>query len=233
MRPRLRRRDWLNRRRRRAQKYPLPADVMVVNAMSVSAPAKRAEHIIRRAVAVPDVVLWLGSEGYKANVRALVGPQYEVIQYGAGKSESLAGSFVIADKDRVLIHEDSISLRIGSPSTAEGGGIRARYIIRFRATFDPGTPHAWTEWVDAGHAPPRRAANAARKFMDALKVGRGIKGGDMNAEPRAIERALGRKVRSVGVLGLSVPRWIPTGDAVGVDVGGDHKAVRVTLFPSN
>jgi hypothetical protein len=36
---------------------------MVVNAMSVSAPAKRAEHIIKRALLEPDVVLWFGSEG--------------------------------------------------------------------------------------------------------------------------------------------------------------------------
>lgn len=231
MRPRPRRRDWIEKRKARGQEYPLPADVMVVNAMSVSAPAKRVEHIVRRAVREDGVIMWFGSEGYKAHVRALVGSDYDVIQFGVGHSEAMAGTFVVTLKDRVHIHEDTIELRVGSDKTREGGGIRTRYTIQFRATIDPGTPHAWTDWFEAGHTPPPRAPSAWEQFMGRLRDGRGSKFGDMNGSPAQIERWLRRKVRAVGVLAAAFPHWMPVGEARAVDVGGDHLANVVTLFP--
>ena len=231
MRPRLRRRDWLTARKRRGQEYPLPADVMVVNAMAVSAPAKRTEHIIRRALLERDVVMWFGSEGYKANVRALANANYDVLQYGYGQSEAMAGTFIIADKDRVFIHEDTIKLGVGSEATKEGGGIRTRYTIRFRATIDPGTPHAWTHDFEAGHTPPPRAPSAWEQFMARFRDRHGSKFGDMNAEPGRIEKWLRRKVRAVGVLAAAFPYWLPVSEPRAVNVGGDHLAAVVTLFP--
>jgi hypothetical protein len=158
-----------------------------------------------------------------------------VIQFGIHPGEKtnepMAGTFVIADKNRVHIHEDSIELRTGSEATSEGGGIRTRYTIRFRATIDPGTPHAWTHTFEAGHAPPPRAPSAWAQFLNRFREGRGSKFGDMNTDADTLARWLHRKVRGEGVLAGAFPHWLPVSDARAVNVGGDHLAVIVTLFP--
>ena len=83
------------------------------------------------------------------------------------------------------------------------------------------------------HPPPKRAPKAQARYLRRLLAERrnAIVLGDFNIRHRAVLRLLGYRVHSAGVIHVAVPRWIPS---IGftVDIGSDHLAVDVTLWPS-
>lgn len=223
---------------------PPPTTVLCINAMSVSTGPKHAAQIFRTALDTkPALVLATEAADFHASIVA--GSEWDVIQYGYGvkgdysseSREALAGCAIAARDKVAIIVEGSEHIRLGSKATREGWrktghGIRARYIITARVIFHPGTKHQRTRRVAVGHAPPARAPYARAAFMARLAATRaGIKGGDLNLRSRAVGRLLGGVVRSVGVLHIIVAPWQASSKPRPVNVGGDHAAVAVTLFP--
>lgn len=223
-----------------ARRLPPPTRVLCVNAMSVSAGPAKAIEIFRAATNLRPALI-LATECADFNAERVAGKGWSVVQYGQQRGDedraALAGC-VIAVRDEVAhLHEGTERLLLGSRATREGRwktghGIRSRYIIKACVTFHPGTPRARTRWVAVGHSPPARAPIARAAFMLRLARTRaGIKAGDLNLRHDAVVKALGAFVRSVGVLHVIVAPWQPVGRAKPVDLGGDHQAVSVMLWP--
>lgn len=195
--------------------------------MSVSADSQRATGIVRAVLANrPDAAF--GVECHKVDVPAVCRPDYHGVQYL--ENPSMAGNCLIGRDGKVQIKRPRIIE--GAPATREGGGIRARQILSARLKIDSGTPYRWVTRGIVGHVHPPRAPRAAARFVRNFKEGGGIKFADVNMDSTATKRRIGRKVRQVGVLAFSIPWWIPCSKAVAVDVGGDHKAVKITLWPT-
>lgn len=226
MRPAARRRRWLNERAEVGRTRPRSLSVLLVNAASVSVRPERAERIWRRAVEVgADVILACEM----ADVDATPTPGYEVVQ--ARPVGSPDSALVIAVReDRG--HTIRPRLLPGSPATSEGGGIRRRPILRARVLVDPGTPRRWSRTFAVEHAPPGRAPVAREDYLRSVDAA-AIVGGDLNVGRRwALRLFGGKRVHSAGVLHLAAPRWIPQTRARRIDVGSDHPAVLVTLWPN-
>lgn len=157
--------------------------------------------------------------------------RFRVLQPGpVGAAKS--GTLVVVDKVQ-RIHATDVLL--GAHATREGGGIRDRWIVRAQTVRDAGTPHQWlTPWLNSGHADPARAPKARAAFMAVFRSLPGVKGGDLNLAAKAVERTLNNaRVLSMRreVLHVAIPRWIPSGPLTTYDIGSDHPAGRVVLWP--
>lgn len=228
-----RRSRWMRKRRFAGRDRPRPVVVRVVNCASVSFVPARAMSIWSRALSTagkygpPDLVL--ACEMADVDAFDADGRTWDVIQHApVGSPESALG--IAGRRGRVTFGPDE--LLAGSAATSEGRGIRRRPILRAYIAFDPATPHAWARRASVGHAPPPRAPIARGKFLVRFAAVRSaIKAGDLNIGARWAQRLLGKRVHSVGVLHLAVPRWIPQSRRARVDVGSDHDALDVILWP--
>jgi hypothetical protein len=223
-----RRARWLAERSRAGKTRPKPLTVRVVNAASVTYPARRAISVWDQALTkagplgVPAVVL--ACEMADVNARR---KGWDVYQRGVtGSPESALAIAVRAERGRI------VSPRL-LPGTPPGSGIRARPILTALVVIDPGTPARWGRSFDVGHAPPKRAWRLRARYLRAFVKAQGsIDGGDLNIGHAWAARILGKRVHSAGVLHLAVPRWIPQTTTHRVDVGSDHPAIDVTLWPA-
>lgn len=231
--PAARRADWLAARRRIGRARPRPVNVRLVNVASVTKPARQARAIFAEALikpgphGPPDLVLAVELSDVRA--AELAGEVWAVFQRGElGSPDSALGVAVRRERVRLSVAQ----LLPGTPSTSEGDGIRARPILIATVLMDPGTPQRWARALDLGHAPPARAPRARARYLAAFVKARGsLKIGDLNIEERWAARILGRRIRSAGVLHIGVPWWIPCTKAARVNVGSDHPALDVTLWP--
>lgn len=231
--------EWRSRRLNRflgirktaGQRKPRPLGVMVVNCMSVSTGSGHARSILLKAAWTPGVDVLIGSECADFRAALVLGQGWNVYQPGTlGSPES--GCVIAIHENRGTI-TDTADILASPAQPARPGrlGIRARSVLIGKLRIDPDTSHAWEPRVRAGHAPPMRWWSLWPTYMSSMRGG-DIAGADFNKLARAVEPALGRKVLAVHVLGLAVRWWIPTSRATAVDVGGDHKAVLVTLWPA-
>lgn len=206
--------------------------ILVVNAMSVSTGPKHAADIFRRALDLePDIVLGSECSDFRAAVVDRKG-LYDWHQPGALNDQASGCCIGVRKGFGVLTEPDA---RIGSNETTEGRsrtghGIGTRLILRGRVSTAPNAG-GLSFRVAAGHAPPSRAPKARAEFMRNFARTRArFKGGDLNLPQRVASRLLRRRVVGDGVVWLTLPRdgWrLVLGRAV--NVGGDHKAVLVTV----
>lgn len=231
------RKQRLEARRNRGLARPGPVNVRVVNLASVSSRPETVKAILAASTELGSpwrADLILGVECADLTLRDHVdGGVWQVIQFGrslSDESERVArsGCALLARRDVVKLERPR--LRVGSEA---GEGIRTRYVLTARATFHRGAPSSWRAWVRVGHAPPPRAPFGRGRFLDALRELTGIRGGDLNVSAEtARSRFRLARVHSAGVLHLITPRWIRTSETRRVDVGSDHAALDVTLWPS-
>lgn len=206
-------------------------DVRIANAAAVSRRRFAATCVIRALTTetarklLPAVILF--SEVSPVHMRQLVknwGFLYEVIQLGEPGSPE-AGVAIAYRRD--IFKAEEPTLTVGSEATSEGGGIRMRPCLTVRLWTEDDRTGLFT----AGHTPPGRAWEAAKKFMRKfLRVG-GLRGGDLNHTPAEV-RAMARrsKYRAIEVLGLLVPKHIKARKATPVNIGSDHPAVDVPVW---
>lgn len=205
-------------------------DVRIANAAAVSARNYAGTCVLRAATTgtgrprgLPSVILF--SEVSPVSVRSLLRPWgYDVIQLG--KIGSPEAGVAIAYR-RDIFKAEEPTLFVGSEATSEGGGIRMRPCLTVRLWTEDDRTGLFT----AGHVPPQRAREAARRYLGAfLRVG-GLRGGDVNTEPGDMRKlARGAKYRAIKVLGLLVPKFIKARRATPVNIGSDHPAVDVPVL---
>lgn len=231
----IKRARFLRARRAAGRERPRPTVIRVVNCASVSVTPYRAAKIYARALrkpgkyGLPDVVL--SCELADVDAKAMGALAWQTFQRGpVGSPESALGISV----RRSCAHLTTPGLDVGSPATREGRGIRMRPILRARIYFDRQTPHVWSRPFAVGHAPPARAPIARARYLANFARTKAFgKAGDLNIWHRWAARLLGNKrVHSVGVLHLALPRWIPQTKAARIDVGSDHPAFDVTIWPT-
>lgn len=198
-----------------------PFNVVVVNAMSVSTGRRHAREILLNAAEYGDLIL--GSECGDFNGHELLGDDFSVHHNLLDYAH--AGSLIALHKRRGHLVDRRTYLGV---KRQEGDSIRNRYLLTAHAHIDC---HKDLK-VLAGHAPPPRDFDRWVPFMrNVARQHADLAGADWNKPARAVHRVLGSRVRGVDVLGLAVRRGIPTSKPVPLDVGGDHLATLVTLWP--
>lgn len=229
------RRSRLAARRNRGLARPGPVNTRTANLASVSSGPVRVSETLAlarsRGPVTPDLLLLVecGDLTIKDHVDPAV---WQVVQFGRSLSDegervARSGCALLARRDVVKLERPR--LRVGSEA---GEGIRTRYVLTARATFHKGDPSSWRAWVRVGHAPPPRAPIGRGRFLDALRELTGIRGGDLNVSAeKARTWFWAAKTHSAGVMHLITPLWIKTSDPRRVDVGSDHAALDVTLWP--
>jgi hypothetical protein len=206
--------------------------LLVINAMSVSTGNKHAARIFRRGLDLePDIVLASECADFRA-CEVDADELYAWHQPGHLGDQVSGCAIGVRKGFGALTKPDA---RVGSFATPEGHevtgrGIGTRLILRARVRTAPNAG-GLSFRVAAGHAPPSRAPQARGEFMRNFARTRArFKGGDLNLPRRLAARALGRRVTGSGVLWLTMPRagWRLVLTRA-VDVGGDHRAVLVTV----
>lgn len=202
-----------------------PVVARVANCASVSTGPRKAAAIFRSSLTrpgrfgLPDVVLACEAADFDATLEAEK-CAWEAVQFT--ESSATAGS-AVAWNPEVAWPLGSAELLPGTPA---GEGIRARSLVWQRLNV-----HGHRAPFVAGHAPPDRAPKNQQSFLDRLRLYRGVIGLDSNRRPREIEQmGYHREYLGVELLGVFVPRWIPTSRPRAVDVGSDHPAVDVRLW---
>lgn len=199
----------------------------VENAGAVHAPHRARLCVLKSGVRrnrrgeLPHVILH--AEVSPVRVRGVLWRYgYETIQFGErGSPEAGVALSYLRD----VFKAEEPTLEVGSEATAEGDGIRMRPIL---------TARLWTEddrtgLFSVGHVPPKRAPKAAAEFMRKfLRLG-GVKGGDVNTDPKVMRARLKGKYRAVNVLGVAVPLEWDAKAAVPVNTGSDHLSVDVPM----
>lgn len=234
MKPLTVRRRWIARRAANGRLRPMPLRVRAANVASVSFKPERARDVFEAAFRTP------GHDGYPSVVAvcelADVDAEAErpvgwnFVQHGIiGSPDSALGIGVHLIRGRVI----ETQLLDGTPATSEGGGIRRRPLLRARLGIDVRSRRAWAPTFLVVHPAPKRAPKAQALYLRRLLAERrnAIVLGDFNIRHRAVLRLLGYRVHSAGVIHVAVPRWIPSTGST-VDIGSDHLAVDVTLWPS-
>lgn len=204
------------------------ADIRIANAAAVS--ARRFAHIcVIKAAVVPTrqgrkpaVILF--SEVSPVNVTALLRPfGYDVIQLGERDSPE-AGVAIAYLRDTFKAEQPK--MEVGSEATSEGGGIRMRPTLTVRLWTEDDRTGLFT----AGHVPPKRASEAAARYLrNLLRIG-GLGGGDMNTDPEDMRDKSRRKYRAIEVLGLLVPKFMKAHRATPANIQSDHPAVDVPVL---
>lgn len=206
--------------------------ILAANCASVSMGPRRSLRALRKAVkkakrrnvdivCVSEAADWLVRDHVDLDV-------WDVYQFGElGSPESGLALVVRKDRARAL----NAHQVIGSRETSEGGGIRMRPIL----LADIQVLRSG-EWVNAGnvavvHSPPNRAPRARAEYEAALaKVDADYKVGDFN-RTRAQLKAYMRyqRIRSNGVISVTVSKRHKAGRARGIRHRSDHLAVLVTV----
>lgn len=208
---------------------PRPLDVIVVNAMSVSTGPRHARRILRNAAEHADVIF--GSECSDFIGAQVLGYDWHVWQDTSfiGRTDdemkARAGCLIAIRRDRGRLSDCAIELGV---ARRPGDTMRNRFIPTATLRADGCPPFKGL----AAHPPPKRLWVLWFPYM--LKVRRAnadVAAGDWNKLARAVHRMLGRRVRSKRLLGVVVRHRIPVSRATAIDVGGDHLAVKVTLWP--
>lgn len=214
-------------RKKRGLRFPGEVTTRTVNLASVSSGPKRVKEVLDNALkGDPDLVLAVECGDIRVE-RHVDQTKWEVFQFGSLADVSRAGCALIAKRETVKLSK--VELNLGSPA---GEGIRPRYLLSARARFHSGTRRRWTFKVVVGHAPPGRAPLGRAKLISAMKGMWGIRGGDLNVSPASMRRLFpGNQLRSAGVLHLVLPWWMPASKAKRFNIGSDHKALEVVLFP--
>lgn len=203
-----------------------PVVVRVANCRSVSTTPDKARAIFTKSLTkrgdygVPQVVLASECSDFDAEIVAEFAG-WEAAQFGEPKSARRGSA--LAWRDARL--SGKARLVVGSLA---GEGIRERSAVTARLKVN-GHSAEFT----AGHAPPDRASDRQRQWLEEARRWQGILGADFNQRPDELERRFLRQVRGVrgDVLALLVPRHIPCSPARPVDIGSDHPAVDVVLWP--
>ena len=204
-----------------------PVVVRVANCASVSMPLdhSRGNYVNaltkRGPYGLPHVVLAMECSDFDAELVAEF-HQWEAVQYGATGSPQ-SGSVVAYDPERVALR-----VRRLVETSPAGDGVRARYTVRTRLDVN-----GHREWFNAGHAPPDRSQGPQAAWYRRAHQVSGILGADFNDRPDFMAPRFGRTyVGARGdVLGLLVPTRIPASTPKRVDIGSDHVAVDVVLWP--
>lgn len=220
-------RNYLPRRRRRALTKPRPLRVLVVNCMSVSTGTIHAISILKRAAEHADVIIGCECDDFNA-AKLLDGANtqrlWHVVHHQAANRD---GVLIAIRKNRGRIK--SPRWHYGSPA---GNRVAQRDFLTATLVVDPGTPNRWQLTAASIHAPPPRHATAWPGYMERVAaLDLDMIGGDMNAGRERIESALLRKTRQVDVITLALQHRIPVSTATRINIGGDHPALLVTLWP--
>lgn len=139
-----------------------------------------------------------------------------------------AGVAICHDRSHATRQHD-VRLKVGSPATSEGEGIRMRPILTERYAFRDGQVFARHLDVSAVHNPPGRAAKAQADYMADVRQTQGLVGGDLNEDVATMKRTTERTYRGIDVLGFIVPEWVEASAAWPVDIDSDHPGVDVLL----
>lgn len=201
--------------------------IRVGNFQSVSAGPAKARGIFIASLTewgkwgIPDVVLGCEAADFKAE---LVGERFgfDVAQFT--ESSASAGS-ALAWHAKTGAH--AISKPRLVPGTPAGEGIQARSLVQAHLAVRGRRP-----WCAAGHAPPDRAERLQVSYLDRLRKIHGVIGLDANNWPGEMAaHGYLREYVGVALLGALVPKRIPTSHPKAIDIGGDHKAVDILLWP--
>lgn len=210
---------------------------MVANAQAASASDKHTRHVVENAITKAiendvDVIGWC--EVGDVDVRTLVklcSKFWDSKQFGVPNADlPISGIAVSWNTEEVDMSNFSITL--GSKATSEGkwktgSGIRDRSILS-SSLFA-----WWRARLHVIHAPPGRAPIARAKYMAKAIRKVGIILGDANLMMKNIARLdPRRRVVSVGVLAIIVPRRFWVSKPTKIDIGSDHFAFFVDLEPT-
>lgn len=222
---------WLRRRALRGLHRPLPLRVVVANGQSASGVTPlHTNGIIERAAEHADLLLLC--EVFNVRVATtLESSGWRVTQVGR-RGSSQASLAIAVREDRGQWADPANTTRPIGPTLSgrRAPNLRARNWLTRRITFDPGTTHRWTRKTSTGHAPPKRGAFLWAAYWATRPTG--VLGLDANEPRTSLLRRVTRRVLQAGLLALIVPRWIHTSTPKPLDVGGDHLAVAVTLWPN-
>lgn len=210
--------------------------IMVVNGQAASAPDAHTEHVVNKAFKVAaensvDVIVW--SEVGDVYVPAL-GHNFDKswlsTQYGVpNEDHPVSGLAISWNQDGASLTQ--FSREVGSKATSEGrwktgSGIRERSILSC-TVVDPIEAR-----LHGIHPPPLRAPFSRLKYIRKALKKTGIIAGDTNFIHKALVRLdPRRKVVSVGLLAIFVPKRFWVSKPTKVDVDSDHLAFFVTIEP--
>ena len=187
----------------------------------------RTANIVKRAAAHADVLLLC--EVFNVRVAEHL-PGWHVVQPpGLGSSRSTVAVAIRATRGRV--REESETRPVGpSLGGRTARNLRARSWVTARLLIDGDLRH-WPLKASAGHAPPMRGWFLWPAYRATAPSG--LLGADWNRLKDFVRRAFPRrKVRMVRLLGFAVPSHIDCTPAHPIDVGGDHLAAAITLWPN-
>jgi len=200
-----------------------PVRVVEVNGDSASGrKAAHSDRILRATADHADVIL--GCEFFNLDAAKSLGPNWIVEQ--RGRTGSADASYIVAVR-RARGEVVKGRLRLGSASLLSVG-VRKRSWLTAWVEIDGRNAKPFS----SGHAPPKRAWLRWPAYMAAAPGG--VVGADFNKWARAVKVRFPRRVvrqPSRELLGIVIPKRIPSTRARRLDVGGDHHAVAVTLWP--
>lgn len=225
-----RRHRWIADRKAKGLLRPLPIAGIEVNCKSISAGPREATEILRNAAAAKvlglPVDIILGSECDDFDASEVLGPEWDVLHND--ENEDRDGTMLAIRKPRG--HLLNPRYEFGAPALA--GAMADRWLAVATLVIDPETKHLWYPKTVATHGPPKRGWVRWPGYMrNVVEQRPDLAAGDWNKLARAVWPALRRKVRMRHILGWAVRWWIPVSDPVAVDVGSDHLAVAVVLWP--
>lgn len=202
----------------------------VANAQAVS--ERDPAHEVRRALTIPGKfgLPWIVafSEVSPLEVADVADPLgFGTVQRGHPGSPR-AGVALCHDRDHAA-RRNMVRLKVGSPATSEGDGIRMRPILTERYAFRDHDLYARPVDASAIHNPPGRAEKAQADFMADVYLTPGLICGDFNEPVDVMKRTTERQYRGIGVLGAIIPNWIEASTAWAVDIDSDHAGVDLLL----
>jgi hypothetical protein len=209
--------------RRRSRQAPVV--VRVANCKSVSARPSVSRAILVRALTIPGHYgrphVVLGCEGSDFDAELVAERNgFDAAQFTT--SAATAGSFVAWDTDHAHA--------IGKPrllfGSAAGEGIQQRDLVQQHLVVN-GHRAAFS----AGHAPPDRAPRGQASFLDRIRRYQGVLGADFNERHDELEGRFQRRHHGVELLGILTPRRIPYKPIRPLDIGSDHDAGDLLLWP--
>lgn len=197
-----------------------PVSLVVVNCDSASGyGAQHSYKTLQKAAVEADILLTC--ECFNLDMERSLGG-FRVVQFGDFGSS--ASSCAVAIRE----HRGKIADRkliFGAPGL-DSHNVRARYWVQASLMIDDMAPRLFS----AGHAQPKRAWILWAGYM--RKAPKGVLGLDANKTRKFVQAAFPyRKIRQVDLLAAVIPRGIPCSKAIPIPVGGDHKAVKVILWP--
>ncbi|WP_377322794.1 hypothetical protein ACFJIY_25115 [Pimelobacter simplex] len=226
------RRRWLRRRRLRGLSRPRPLRRGQVNGQGATASPEKTKGIVLAAVEHADVVTMC--EVANIDVADVLGPGWDVAQDTSAWAK--AGCAVAIRRSRGYVKR--WHLRLGVTAWLRGRRAKQmndRYVVVAVLKIDPGTRWRWRHKVAAGHAPPKR--NWSPWWTVWMRLVRTLAvfdiGADWNRRRPAIADAMpARRIYMHGIDGFALRPWLAADGLTHRDVGGDHPATYLTLWPA-